>query len=128
MDRNSGVPAFRAAELLRRLAPGCPVDRSGGGKILEVYPAEALIQWGFKKRAAYGGDRINGDGVLPAVRQPIVCSIFRGAVSDRTPFGNLSGSAHLRPPIVDELALFKWRIRLSLPGQAGGGSSWIHYS
>src|SRR6202040_3661084 len=109
MDRNSGAPAFRAAELLRRLAPDCPVDRSGGGKILEVYPAGALIQSGFQKREAYGADHINGDGVLPAVRQPIVCSIFRGAVSDRTPFGNLSGSAHLRPPIVDELVLSKWK-------------------
>lgn len=42
-----GVPAFRAIRLLGRLNPNSVVDRTGGGTITEVYPAGALIQWGF---------------------------------------------------------------------------------
>jgi predicted nuclease with RNAse H fold len=42
-----GVPAFRAIRLLARLDSSSVVDRTGGGKIAEVYPAGALIQWGF---------------------------------------------------------------------------------
>jgi hypothetical protein len=43
-----GVPAFRAAALLSRLAAeGCAVDRRGGGRLVEVYPAAALRLWGF---------------------------------------------------------------------------------
>jgi predicted nuclease with RNAse H fold len=43
-----GVPAFRAARLLSRLAErGEKIDRSGGGKVVETYPAAALRLWGF---------------------------------------------------------------------------------
>jgi hypothetical protein len=43
-----GVPAFRAARLLSRLAEAGPaVDRCGGGRLVEVYPAAALRLWGF---------------------------------------------------------------------------------
>jgi hypothetical protein len=44
-----GVPALRAIRLLCRFTPGALVDRSGAGRVVEVYPAAALIQWGFLK-------------------------------------------------------------------------------
>jgi predicted nuclease with RNAse H fold len=43
-----GVPTFRAARLLGRLAAeGLAVDRAGGGRVVETYPAAALRLWGF---------------------------------------------------------------------------------
>ena len=43
-----GVPAFRAARLFSRLAgTGVAVDRAGGGRLVEVYPAAALRLWGL---------------------------------------------------------------------------------
>jgi uncharacterized protein DUF429 len=43
-----GVPTFRAARLLARLAEdGVSVDRAGAGKLVETYPAAALRVWGF---------------------------------------------------------------------------------
>jgi hypothetical protein len=43
-----GVPTFRAARLLGRLAEaGEIVDRTGAGKLVETYPAAALRIWGF---------------------------------------------------------------------------------
>lgn len=43
-----GVTAFRAANLLSRLAPTGSVDRSGKGKLVEVYPAAALRRWALR--------------------------------------------------------------------------------
>ena len=49
-----GIPAMRAAALLSRIKP--EVDRSGLGRVVEVYPAAALRRWGLSssgyKRAA----------------------------------------------------------------------------
>jgi hypothetical protein len=43
------VPAMRAAQLLAALAErGEPADRSGSGRVVEVYPATALVVWNFK--------------------------------------------------------------------------------
>jgi predicted nuclease with RNAse H fold len=43
-----GVVAMRCANLLDRLAArGEPVDRAGSGKVIEAYPAPALIGWGL---------------------------------------------------------------------------------
>jgi predicted nuclease with RNAse H fold len=43
-----GVVAMRCAFLLDRLAArGEPVDRAGSGKVIEAYPAPALISWGL---------------------------------------------------------------------------------
>ncbi|MFF0468306.1 DUF429 domain-containing protein [Micromonospora zamorensis] len=47
--------AMRCAALLARLAEaGQPVDRSGGGTIVEVYPAASLKQWGLPHRGYKG--------------------------------------------------------------------------
>jgi predicted RNase H-like nuclease len=43
-----GVTAMRCAGLLDALAAaGDPVDRDGRGRVVEVYPAAALKQWGL---------------------------------------------------------------------------------
>jgi hypothetical protein len=42
-------PAMRMARLMGQLV-GEPVDRSGAGKFVEVYPAAALRQWGLPHR------------------------------------------------------------------------------
>ena len=43
-----GVTAMRCAALLDALAAaGHPVDRAGGGRVVEVYPAAALKHWGL---------------------------------------------------------------------------------
>ena len=45
-----GVTAMRCAGLLDALAAdGCPVDRAGGGRVAEVYPAAALKCWGLRR-------------------------------------------------------------------------------
>jgi predicted nuclease with RNAse H fold len=46
-----GVPAMRWAALEDRLRCDGPVDRSGGGRVVEVYPAGALKLWGLPHRA-----------------------------------------------------------------------------
>lgn len=49
-DRIAHV-AFRCANLLARIAEsGVPVDRSGSGAVVEVYPAAALRLWGLSHR------------------------------------------------------------------------------
>lgn len=53
-----GVTAMRCGRLLSALgATGERVDRSGGGKVVEVYPAAALVVWGFNPR---GYKRVTG--------------------------------------------------------------------
>lgn len=47
--------AMRCAALLARLANnGHPVDRAGGGTVVEVYPAASLKQWGLPHRGYKG--------------------------------------------------------------------------
>jgi predicted nuclease with RNAse H fold len=48
-------PAMRAAGLLSRLAAeGRPVDRTGSGVVVEVYPAASLKQWELRHRGYKG--------------------------------------------------------------------------
>jgi len=42
-----GVTAMRCAFLLHRWSTARPVDRTGRGKFVEVYPAGALVRWGL---------------------------------------------------------------------------------
>jgi predicted nuclease with RNAse H fold len=52
-----GRAAMRAAGLLAGLGVGIgPADRTGLGRVVEVYPAAALKQWGFNPRL-YKGNR-----------------------------------------------------------------------
>ncbi|MCI4066109.1 DUF429 domain-containing protein [Micromonospora sp. R77] len=52
--------AMRCAGVLARLAAdGQPVDRSGGGTVVEVYPAASLKQWGLPYQG-YKGRKNNG--------------------------------------------------------------------
>lgn len=42
------IPAFRAAVLMPRLlGQSVAVDRTGAGKLVEVYPAAAMLRWGL---------------------------------------------------------------------------------
>ena len=43
-----GVVALRAAPLFEQLCGGISIDRTGKGKLVEVYPAAALNRWGFR--------------------------------------------------------------------------------
>ncbi len=60
-----GVPAFRAARLFSRLAENdVAVDRAGGGRLVEVYPAAALRRWGL---SSTGYKRREGRASLAAL-------------------------------------------------------------
>jgi predicted nuclease with RNAse H fold len=53
-------PAMRCARLLSQLAAeGWDIDRSGIGRVLEVYPAAAMRQWGLDPRKYKGDDPPN---------------------------------------------------------------------
>jgi predicted nuclease with RNAse H fold len=55
-----GHTAMRCAHLLAQLAElGQPIDRSGGGAVVEVYPAASLRQWGLPDRG-YKGPKNSG--------------------------------------------------------------------
>jgi predicted nuclease with RNAse H fold len=55
--------AMRCAGLLAQLAKdGRPVDRAGGGEVVEVYPAASLHQWGVPHRGYKGTDNADGLG------------------------------------------------------------------
>ena len=55
------IPTFRAVRLLaERAATGETIDRSGGGRFVEAYPAAALSVWGFPSR---GYKRAKGSAV-----------------------------------------------------------------
>ncbi len=67
-----GVVALRCAKLLAHHwgASGEPPDRTGSGRIVEVYPAAALRQWGLSpKDAAEDPGSYKGAGPLPRARR-----------------------------------------------------------
>jgi predicted nuclease with RNAse H fold len=52
-------PAMRCAALMARLAQeGRPVERSGDGVVVEVYPAASLKKWGTASRAGRLGAQL----------------------------------------------------------------------
>ncbi len=60
-----GSVAMRAAGLLAALdAGGEPVDRSGSGVVMEVYPAVALKAWGLPHRSYKG---VHNTGMLKSI-------------------------------------------------------------
>jgi hypothetical protein len=73
------VPAFRAARLMAILSP-C-VDRTGMGRICEVYPAGALCRWGlsFRKYKRKG----NADARCRLVMELLSCTKEWLRVSDK---------------------------------------------
>ena len=70
-------PAMRMARILGEVV-GEPIDRSGAGKFVEVYPAAALRVWGLRHRGyKRGADRPGAPGrrrcaapPLPVARAP----------------------------------------------------------
>lgn len=55
-----GRAAMRAAGLLAALGTGVgPADRTGAGRVVEVYPAAALRRWGFDARLYKGRNNVD---------------------------------------------------------------------
>lgn len=53
-----GVTAMRCAHMLHQWsAAGWSVDRAGGGRVVEVYPAGALVRWGLAGSPYKGSDK-----------------------------------------------------------------------
>lgn len=48
------ICAMRCARLLTHLTDRRPLDRTGAGRLVEVYPASALRQWGLDPRGYKG--------------------------------------------------------------------------
>jgi predicted nuclease with RNAse H fold len=60
-----GHPAMRCAGLLARLVErGTPVDRAGGGVVVEVYPAASLKRWGLPYRGYKRGRDVAALGAV----------------------------------------------------------------
>jgi predicted nuclease with RNAse H fold len=65
-------PAVRAARLLTRLGPGRPARRDGSDRVIEVYPAAAMMKWGvvpgrYKPRDAVEVRRTLADTLVAAL-------------------------------------------------------------
>jgi predicted nuclease with RNAse H fold len=77
-----GITAMRCAQLLDRMAPGAPVDRTGTGKVVEVYPAAALSIWGLAS-SRYKG--MAGRNALGRLAESILAAYrFETTASQRT--------------------------------------------
>jgi len=59
-----GVTAMRCAHLLQRWSAKGPIDRSGNGRFVEVYPAGALKRWGLEPSGYKGSDKAPLDELL----------------------------------------------------------------
>ena len=80
-----GVVALRCAKLLAHHwgASGEPPDRTGSGRIVEVYPAAALRQWGLSpKDAAEDPGSYKGAGPLPRARRQRLMTQLAGRSAD----------------------------------------------
>src|SRR6266508_2235841 len=83
-----GVTAMRCAALLDALAAaGHPVDRAGGGRVVEVYPAAALKHWGlphqgYKKNKKEEATIVRGQA-LDRLRAKLPTLILDGDGLDR---------------------------------------------
>jgi hypothetical protein len=52
-----GITAMRCAGLLQDWSGTTPIDRTGVGRFVEVYPAAALLRWGLSPSRYKGSDR-----------------------------------------------------------------------
>ena len=75
------IPALRAAALMCRLAEaGTPIDRTGAGKFVEVYPAAALLRWRALGTIESGQNLSSGAADAFAVAEALergLCKMFR---------------------------------------------------
>jgi hypothetical protein len=81
-----GICAFRCARLLTALADG-PVDRSGSGLPVEVYPAAALRVWGLPSR------RYKGPKTEDVARRHALVDAFREATGGWLELGDADDAA-----------------------------------
>ena len=66
-----GVTAMRCAHLLQRWSSNAPIDRSGNGRFVEVYPAGALKRWGLEPSGYKGADKAPLGELLAGVRDAL---------------------------------------------------------
>ena len=71
-DRIAAV-AMRGAGVLGALAQaGTPVDRAGGGRIVEAYPAAAMKLWGLPHQSYKGRTKLSGlAAIVDALKQAL---------------------------------------------------------
>ena len=122
-----GAVAMRAARLQTLWAGiwGAAADRAGSGRVVEVYPAAALRQWGLAHRAYKGRDRAEA-------RAALVDSVVAGA-----PWLDGAGPAcrssdHCLDALVSALVALAASLGLTerpAPGEEAAAASregWIH--
>jgi hypothetical protein len=127
-----GVTAMRCAHLLHRWSSaGEPVDRTGGGRFVEVYPAGALVRWGRDASGYKGSDTAALGTLLSAVSEAVpslglsavdrelcasVHDAFDALVAALVGRAALLGLTDLPPPAVREQAAEEGWIHLPLRG------------
>ena len=124
-----GVVAMRCAYLLDRLAArGEPVDRAGSGKVIEAYPAPALVSWGF---SATGYKSKVGAARLPELLGRLEEGI--GGIEMSAEQREAAGSDHNRfDALVCSLVARSTALGLTQPPEPGEQSDratregWIH--
>jgi predicted nuclease with RNAse H fold len=124
-----GVVAMRCAYLLDRLAArGEPVDRAGSGKVIEAYPAPALVSWGL---SAIGYKSKVGASRLPELLGRLEEGI--GGITMSAEQREAAGSDHNRfDALVCSLVARAAALGLTQPPEPGGQSDratregWIH--
>jgi len=125
-----GVTAMRCARLLDRIAAvtGEPVDRAGGGRLVEVYPAAATVCWNL----------LPTDRPLPAAEERtgiLLGRLFHGAPWLCTPSEIRAvclASEHRRDALLAALVAAAALARQTAPPEtaedrrAAGIEGWIH--
>lgn len=98
-----GVTAMRCARLLSLLADGgCELDRAGGQMVMEVYPAAALVRWGFDANGYKGSKPECRDK-----RKELVAQVATGCEPwlqlDSEEVGQLASNDHLLDALISAL-------------------------
>ena len=124
------ICAMRCARLLTLLADGAPLDRTGAGHAVEVYPAAALRQWGLDPRGYKGArpDRLRKRRQLVAALADATAGWLELDPSTRE---RLSSSDHLVDALVSAVVGRAMASGLTLPippehRDAALAEGWIH--
>lgn len=127
-----GVTAMRCAHLLHRwAAAGESIDRAGGGRFVEVYPAAALVRWGLAGSGYKGVDKTALQTLTATVLDAVptlelsdadrqlcasVDDAFDALIAALVARAALIGLTNLPPPMVREQAAEEGWIHLPLRG------------
>lgn len=124
------ICAMRCARLLSALHGEEALDRSGAGRVVEVYPAAALRQWGLDPRG-YKGSKLDR-----RERRRVLVGDFSAAVSpwlalDVAATRALESSDHLLDALVSAVVGRAAEVGQTLPtpgehSEAASAEGWIH--